>query len=252
MSGYENESLSFPMLDYSDDDDNEDSEIPPEKCQLCESKDDLEKVRLCLSFGDYFTADNPLPWLESLKLITKTFGRNHPGNCMMLCGAHADAYREDVWRWFPSSDVRERMRHIDAINIGRTSDEAQGAPAISELVVNRSLTGIGEDGTLIDRIDSSEKPFFDVIIFMPQHMPPISGFFAGGSESAYVRVIQHWKRVALNPYVAFAVGLRMLNSAYVPPPDTDLKAIEQECLDIRAGWNDIGLAKFYSNTPLHT
>ncbi|EJF59623.1 hypothetical protein DICSQDRAFT_156158 [Dichomitus squalens LYAD-421 SS1] len=249
MSYYANGSSSFPMLDYSDEDDVEGSEIPPDKCQLCDGKDDLEKVRLCLSHGDYFTADNPLPWLESLKLIPKTFGRNHPGNRMMLCKPHADAYRKDVWRWFPSADVRSRMRHTEATTVWRLANDLQGASPGPDPKAIGNATGIREDGTLVDRLDSSDRPSFDVLIFMPQHMPPIPNVILGGERTG-VRVIQRFKQLALNPYVVFAVGLRMLNSVYVPLPDTNLKSIEQECLDIRAGWNEMGLMISYSNEPL--
>ena len=82
---------------------------------------------------------------------------------------------------------------------------------------------------------------------MPEYMPPTQSLANNGGQQTPVRVIERWKHIALNPYVVLAVTLQALNSIYLPLPDASLQSIERECLDIRAGWNEIGLAIWSCN-----
>ena len=51
------------------------------------------------------------------------------------------------------------------------------------------------------------------------------------------RVLRAFRTLRLDPYLTYASTLRMIGAAYLPLPDDDLKAVEDECLQIRTAWN---------------
>ncbi|KAI0718750.1 hypothetical protein C8T65DRAFT_637980 [Cerioporus squamosus] len=111
-----------------------------------------------------------------------------------VCKPHRDAYDEDVWRWLPSADFRRQMPahpvRGEATNAEQNNGGASSTPAEA-------------------RTSSSSVIWFDLLVFLPQHMPGLSEIAPGKP-----RVIANYKRLELNPYLVF-----------------------KECLAIRAAWN---------------
>ena len=86
-----------------------------------------------------------------------------------------------------------------------------------------------------------ERRAFDLLIFLPDQMPPIlppsSGTADGGIVGGTPRVIPAYRDLPLNPNAVLAMMLPIAGSVYSPPPDETLLAIETECLEIRGKWN---------------
>ncbi|RPD54914.1 hypothetical protein L226DRAFT_509223 [Lentinus tigrinus ALCF2SS1-7] len=77
-----------------------------------------------------------------------------------------------------------------------------------------------------------ELPSFDVLIFRPELMP---SFSADASSS---KVLRDWKKLTLNPYVAFSAALRLLGGPDVyPDDDAVLAPLRSECLEVGGRWS---------------
>ncbi|KAJ8468824.1 hypothetical protein ONZ51_g9395 [Trametes cubensis] len=196
--------------------------------------------RISFDGGRY---DDPRQWLSALNAIPLD---NDPliddfTNLMFVCEEHANAYNCGAWRWMPSSiDTNidtapdTSPKHAQSV-YAHTDFEVRNEGASSSITANPGLN-----------IDNTT---FDLLIFLPQAMPPIgllrdlkSNSIAMRAEAfqdaTSPRVLRSFRTLHLNPYITYTSMLRMVGAAYLPPPDNDLKAVEDECLRIHAIWND--------------
>ena len=80
-----------------------------------------------------------------------------------------------------------------------------------------------------------ELPQFDVLVFHPEAMPVIQN----ASSNLPATVWRDWRKLTLNPYIAYASCLSVVDRRGEPLPQDALREVSNECLAIRSRW-DVG------------
>ena len=78
-----------------------------------------------------------------------------------------------------------------------------------------------------------ELPLFDVLVFRPEAMPPVENVPATPSATS---VWRDWRKLTLNPYVAYASSLAVMGSDGSQLLEDSLRQVSTECLAIRSRW----------------
>ncbi|OSD05172.1 hypothetical protein PYCCODRAFT_1295418 [Trametes coccinea BRFM310] len=235
----------------SDTDDERPAEFLPKKiqrealrihgstCVLCGSAHALVHRAVLHHGGGRYT--DPRLWLEGLGFITSAHDiiKDDLSNLMIVCEDHAKAYDLDIWSFVPAAAIREEMLNTRPPMLGERGAKNEPQPTSS-------------DGTqaVDDPVDDlkNKQEIFDLLIFFPDKMPRIDIRNAPDFNSVAIhkddlqagrcpRVLRAFRKLYNNRYLVYAHALPMLNAAYMPLPDADLKDIERDCLAIRNGWN---------------
>ncbi|OBZ78029.1 hypothetical protein A0H81_02095 [Grifola frondosa] len=212
------------FVNYSEEDDEDYADcpeyLPPRQissalrrdntsCLLCGKQSTLSVYRL---IGEDNDDTNPyLSWLQGLKFIPAHYNRDSLANLMTLCQVHAEAYFAGVWRLVPCAFFRRGMLTC----------------------VLRRDNAIQQEKTMSSEVSSkAESVSFDLLVFLPEHMPPLSslehsspdhdGWYRALSPKPASRVLPSQFRLQIDPYIAYAASLDMIGKAYWPPPDDAL------------------------------
>ncbi|PIL23118.1 hypothetical protein GSI_14427 [Ganoderma sinense ZZ0214-1] len=223
-------------------------------CLLCGRKDDLAVVRAVLQhgrpqhqhqhenengIGDGDGGQDPIAWLKSLGLLAPTYERDDWTNLMTLCGPHARAYEDGVWRWVPGAKLRGEMASAVPLRNGTASENSEdedGDVTMSDITVEELNKGYveslsktipeSEEGlgvpaeTLVDdgisgntknpeiHFKPMELPHFDIVVFRPEAMSPVQNMPANPSTTVW----RDWRKLTLNPYIAYASSLSIIGS----------------------------------------
>ncbi|KAI1794321.1 hypothetical protein LXA43DRAFT_996569 [Ganoderma leucocontextum] len=237
------------------------------ECLLCGRKDDLTVVRAVLQHGHHEESSDPISWLRSFRLLPPTYERDDWTNLMTLCGPHARAYDEGVWRWVPGATFRGQMpsavspRHIPA---SESFEDEDGDVTMSDITVDELAQELAESSckavaysdeglrvlrvpaeTLVDdgisgntknpeiHFKPMELPQFDVLVFRPDAMPAVQN----GPTSPSATVWRDWRKLTLNPYVAYASSLSVIRTDGSRSQEGSLQQVLDECLAIRSRWD---------------
>ena len=90
-----------------------------------------------------------------------------------------------------------------------------------------------------------ELPLFDVLVFRPEAMPPVENVPATPSATS---VWRDWRKLTLNPYVAYASSLSIIGPAGSRLLEASLQQVTAECLAIRSRWDAGRLLKAIMQT----
>ncbi|KAM5543461.1 hypothetical protein V8D89_002712 [Ganoderma adspersum] len=242
-------------------------------CLLCGRKDDLAVVRAVLQHGhggDQHEngGHDPIAWLKSLGLLAPTYDRDDWTNLMTLCGPHARAYEDGVWRWVPGAKFRSQMagavssRHVSAsenfededgdvtmsdITVEEftkeitkspceaTDEWGEGVAVTAETLVDDGISGNTKNPEI--HFKPMELPQFDVLVFRPEAMPSVQNPPANPPAAVWCE----WRNLTLNPYIAFASSLSVIkNGGPLSREDSSLlRQVFDECLGIQSTW-DVG------------
>ncbi|OBZ79839.1 hypothetical protein A0H81_00101 [Grifola frondosa] len=196
-------------------------------CILCGKEHSLRVFRLVGQYDD--NKNTNIMWLQRFALIPAHYDRDNLANLMTLCEPHAAAYRARVFRLLPCATFRKGMLTYTPPPYGAVQHEENQTSSTQEPIFQTD----------------SELPLFDILIFLPDLMPPISppeSVLSGKqseipSSEASPRVLPSLLRLRIDPYIAYTATLEAVGKPYWPPPDGVLGAIEAECLEIRRKWN---------------
>ncbi|KAI9068106.1 hypothetical protein FKP32DRAFT_1754683 [Trametes sanguinea] len=257
-----------------DDNDSDDETLPPDaekgakiahgsRCILCGSTNGLIVHRIVMHHGAHSRAYlNPLPWIHALGFVEPDPSEfplqmdNHMiGNLMIVCEAHADAYDFGVWSLVPAASTRERMLRTVPPIVTRAKQESPVSQGVRQghILLAEGSASLTQQHLYQTEPEPDVKELFDLAVFLPNRMPALDLLEAPDSINVKVsksdieagrcpRVLPGFRNVALNRYIVYASALPMLNAAYVPLPDKQLKAVGQQCLEIREVWNNAVLA----------
>ncbi|KAL7277173.1 hypothetical protein ACG7TL_009019 [Trametes sanguinea] len=228
----------------------EDSEYLPDEIKL-KAKQELKRIcvlcgstkgiihRVILHHEDWLYPD-PRGWLQGLGLNSLPINtmRDEMCNLMIVCEDHATAYDLNVWCFMPSAAARAEMSQLQTLQGFKLGEESIAKSALAK-------AAIAADGTIEH---ARKQDLFDLLVFLPQDMPPIDILASPDSQTVAVhkedieaglcpRVLKSFRKLHCDRYMVFAHALEMLNAAYLPLPDEDLRIVEEECLAIRNGWN---------------
>ncbi|TBU44237.1 hypothetical protein BD309DRAFT_958876 [Dichomitus squalens] len=230
------------------------------ECLLCGRGDDLTVVRAVLQHENEGASEDPISWLKSFGLLPPGYERDDWTNLMTLCGLHARAYDEGVWRWVPCAKYRRQMfsalparanalengdgdvtmtddiadetsKEFDDSSLSPISPSDAGVPA--ETLVDDGISGTTRKTEI--RFQPMETPQFDVLVFRPESMPAVPNALSKSSAAVW----REWRTLILNPYVAYASSLEVIGVADSASQDVLLQGVSKECLDIRSRWEAV-------------
>lgn len=160
-----------------------------------------------------------------MHMTTENFGGS-------VCTNHLTAYRQGVWRWIPTANLRKEMKNTTE-PLSCYGNDIMGkvnCHFLSPYLVTNNVYKL---------------PEFDLLVFLPDHFPDFKTFMTAlqdeyGAEDSCdssQRVLKVHKKVLLDPYLVVCAALPMIGAAYMPPPDSALRDVEEDCMRMRKLWN---------------
>ncbi|KAH9941887.1 uncharacterized protein BXZ73DRAFT_41769 [Epithele typhae] len=238
------------------------------QCLLCGRKDDLTVMRAILQHGVGAEQPDPISWLQGLKALPVEYTRDEWTNLMTLCKPHARAYEDNVWRWVPGAAFRAHMAEPAPVSGAATPshaasedgeademDEGEDCEARGPYSPSEFVSGTTVDDGISGQTHNPEirfqpvrrpppppaqveLPYFDVLVLVPELMPAAPTLSGGGGVP---RVWRDWRPLTVNPYVAYAAALPLLQQQQQPPSgeDAGLRQVAEECLAVHAAWEGL-------------
>ena len=78
-----------------------------------------------------------------------------------------------------------------------------------------------------------ELPQFDVLVFRLEAMPAIQN----ASSNPPATVWRDWRKLTLNPYIAYTSCLSVMGRRGEPSPQDAVREVSNECLAIQSRWD---------------